>query len=278
VRGEYVMPYKAILVHVESTAEARTKLAFDLARRHNAILLGLAAAVWTVPVVYAEPAVIPITSDTIEREHERVQEELKAASALFRRLSEEVAVRTEWRSLEGFPYGALCSAANAADLIVAGSLGMEAGQGVIGLSPGELLIGSGRPVLVVPDKIEKLEARNIVVAWKNTREARRAVADALPLLSGAESVTLLQVREPGSETDSINDLHQLLACHGIRATIRIVEPELETEVDLVRLAREAKSDLIVAGAYGQSRLREWAFGGVTRGLLKQNAVVCQLSH
>jgi nucleotide-binding universal stress UspA family protein len=267
VRGEYVMPYKAILVHVESTAEARTKLAFDLARRHNAILLGLAAAVWTVPVVYAEPAVIPITSDTIEREHERVQEELKAASALFRRLSEEVAVRTEWRSLEGFPYGALCSAANAADLIVAGSLGMEAGQGVI-----------GRPVLVVPDKIEKLEARNIVVAWKNTREARRAVADALPLLSGAESVTLLQVREPGSETDSINDLHQLLACHGIRATIRIVEPGLETEVDLVRLTREAKSDLIVAGAYGQSRLREWAFGGVTRGLLKQTAVVCQLSH
>jgi nucleotide-binding universal stress UspA family protein len=272
------MPYKAILVHVETTAEARAKLAFDLARQHDALLIGLAAAVWTVPVVYAEPGMIPITSDTIEEEHERIQKELKGASALFQKLAAEVAVRTDWRSLEGFPYAAICSAANAADLIIVGSMGVEAAHGVIGLNPGDLLIGSGRPVMVVPDRIERLDARNIVVAWKNTREARRAVADALPLLTAAGSVTLLQVKEPGSETESINDVYQLLACHGIRATIRIVEPGVETEVDLVRLAQESKSDLIVAGAYGRSRLREWAFGGVTRGLLKQNSIACQLSH
>jgi nucleotide-binding universal stress UspA family protein len=272
------MSYKAILVHVETTAESRVKLAFDLARRHNALLIGLAAAVWTVPVVYAEPAMIPITSDVIEEEHERVQKELKGASSLFHKLAEEVSVRGDWRSLEGFPYSALCSAANAADLIVVGSLGTEAAQGVIGLNPGDLLIGSGRPILVVPDKIERLEARNITVAWKNTREARRAVADALPLLTAADTVTLLQIKDPGAETDSISDMHQLLACHGIQATTRIVDAGVETEIDLVRLARESKSDLIVAGAYGRSRLREWAFGGVTRGLLKQNSIACQLSH
>src|SRR5262249_54286773 len=163
---------------VETFAEARTKLAFDLARRHDALLIGLAATMWTTPGVYAAPEMIPITADMIEEQRERVQQELKDASALFQRLTSEAAVRTDWRSLEGIPYGALSSAANAADL----------------------LIGSGRPVLAVPDKIEKLEAKNITVAWKNTREARRAVADALPLLSAAESVTLLQVKESGAET------------------------------------------------------------------------------
>jgi nucleotide-binding universal stress UspA family protein len=272
------MPYKAILVHVETPTEARTRLAFDLARRHNALLIGLAATMWTMPGVYAAPEMIPITADMIEEQRERVQKELKDAAALFHKLADEVAVRTDWRSLEGFPYGALSSAANAADLIVVGSPGTGGDKGFIGLDPGDLLLGAGRPVLIVPEKIEKLEARNITVAWKNTREARRAVADAMPLLSAAESVTLLQVKESDAETDSINDIHQLLACHGIQATIRIVEPGVETEVDLVRLARESKSDLIVAGAYGRSRLREWAFGGVTTGLLKQNSIVCQFSH
>ncbi len=272
------MPYKAILVHVETAAEARTKLAFDLARRHNALLIGLAAAMWTSPAVYAAPEVMSLAPEMIEEARERVQTELKGASVLFHQLAEEASVRTEWRSLEGFPYGALCSAANAADLIIAGSLDAGVSEGMIGLNPGDLLIGSGRPVLVVPGKIEKLEARNITVAWKNTREARRAVADAMPLLAAAETVTLLQIKEPGAETDSINDIHDLLAGHGVHATIRIVSPGVEPETDLVRMARESKSDLVVAGAYGRSRLREWAFGGVTRGLLKQKAIACQLSH
>ena len=273
------MSYKAILVHVETNAEARTKLAFDLARRHDALLIGLAAAMWTTPAAYASPEMIPITAEVIEEGRERVQRELKGAAAQFHMLADEIAVRTDWRSLEGFPYGALCNAANAADLVVTGSLGSSRDGGDIrGVNPGDLLVGSGRPILVVPEKIEKLEAKNIIVAWKNTREARRAIADALPLLSSADSVVLTQIKEPGCETESINDAQQFLSCHRVRSSIRIVEPGLEPETDLIRLAKESTSDLIVAGAYGTSRLREWAFGGVTRGLLTQTSVACQLSH
>jgi hypothetical protein len=77
------MSYKAILVHVETAAEARTKLAFDLARRHNALLIGLAATMWTSPAVYAAPEMMPLAPEMIEEARENVQRELKGASALF---------------------------------------------------------------------------------------------------------------------------------------------------------------------------------------------------
>jgi nucleotide-binding universal stress UspA family protein len=171
-------------------------------------------------------------------------------------------------------------AANAADLILVGRLDVHADPAQFGLvNPGDLLIAAGRPLMVIPDKLEKLEAKNILVAWKNTREARRAVADALPLLSAAESVSLVQIRETGAETDSVNDVHQFLSAHGVKSRITIQNLDQEpADAHLIRLARESRSDIIVAGAYGRSRLHEWAFGGVTRGLLKQNSVACQLSH
>lgn len=274
------MSYKSILLHVESAAEARTKLAFDLARRHDALLIGLSAAMW-IPSGFVAAPEVTVTAEMVEVWREQVQGEIKRSAEQFHRLADEIAVRTEWRSLEAFPHDALCNAANAADLIIVGPLDIHADPSQLGLvNPGDLLIGAGRPVMVVPGNSEKVAAQNIIVAWKNTREARRAVADALPILSAAETVSLVQVKENDADAESINDVHQYLSCHGIEARIAIDDSSQQEDVaaHLIRHARKAQSDLIVSGAYGRSRLREWAFGGVTRSLLTQNSIACQLSH
>ncbi|ALN81038.1 universal stress protein [Lysobacter antibioticus] len=134
-----------------------------------------------------------------------------------------------------------------------------------------LLLESGRPVLVVPPRcVLTVPPRRVVIAWQPTRETARAVHDALPLLTAAESVEVLTV-----ETDDGQDIEpsarrivEHLRRHGVEAS-RLVRPALGQTVAtaLLYYSREMRADLLVAGGYGHSRLREWALGGVTRELL-----------
>jgi nucleotide-binding universal stress UspA family protein len=121
-----------------------------------------------------------------------------------------------------------------------------------------------------------------VVAWKDTRESRRAIRDALPFLRLAESVFLVEVAAWGADANALprlKDVGRFLAQHEIRNVTERVLPDEPIAADvLLRFAQEQSADLIVSGAYGHSRLGEWIFGGVTRELLSRSPVCCLFSH
>jgi nucleotide-binding universal stress UspA family protein len=137
-------------------------------------------------------------------------------------------------------------------------------------------------VLVVPNDMDSLKAERVVVGWKDTREARRALGDSLPLIREALSVAVVEIVDLGSEKPAqthIDDVAGFLARHHIAVTVRKTEHAAGSiEGALIRVAQEISADLIVAGGYGRSRLGEWIFGGVTRGLLAASPVCCLLSH
>jgi nucleotide-binding universal stress UspA family protein len=139
---------------------------------------------------------------------------------------------------------------------------------------------SGRPVLTGPADAEHLDLRRVVLAWKDTREARRAMADALPLMRRAERVLVVQAPEPGQQDPAIAlaDVAEALRQHGVRAAIRVLPDDRDAAEAILEVSVEEDAQLIVAGAYGRARLTEWAFGGVTRKLLQQDAKFVLLSH
>jgi nucleotide-binding universal stress UspA family protein len=150
------------------------------------------------------------------------------------------------------------------------------------VDPGTILLRAGRPVLVVPDIVAPLQLRRVVVAWKDTRECRRAVRDALAFLQQAKEVLIVGVSEDGSKPGAKKELadvagylvrHRVVVADGIWRQARG-----PVASELLHFVRDEKADLIVAGGYGHSRLGEWIFGGVTHELLASSPVCCMLSH
>ena len=136
----------------------------------------------------------------------------------------------------------------------------------------------GRPILVVPPGIVNCSARRVIIGWKNTREARRAVSDSMPLLQQSQEVLVVCAgANPREEWGS--DVQEYLSIHGVsaRTLIRPISEELIAD-ELLRTAESEGADLIVCGAYGHSRLREWMLGGVTRNLLDRSSICCLLAH
>jgi nucleotide-binding universal stress UspA family protein len=178
-----------------------------------------------------------------------------------------------------FPNDFVAQEARAADLLVVGQTPAAAYRF---LETGSLLLNAGRPVLVVPKDVASLVARRVVVAWKDTRESRRAIRDALPFLRLAESVFLVEVAAWGADANALprlKDVGRFLAQHQISNVTERVLPDEPIAGDvLLRFAQEQFADLIVSGAYGHSRLGEWIFGGVTRELLIHSPVCCLFSH
>lgn len=274
------MSYKTILVHGQAAATAgpRLECAVAIAREFDALLVGVGAGMIrnlgiSDPYGFAG-------REWIDALQAQVDQDLKAAEAAFFKVAG--ARRQEWRRVQDFPTAALARNARAADLIVASA---EPGQA---LDPyrcvdiGELVLSAGRPVLIVPPGSARLLGRSVIVAWKDTREARRAVADALPFLQKAETVIVIEIcaeDEAGSAEIRTSDVAQALGRHGVKATARVVVGADDQVADLLDIEAGAHaSDLIVAGGYGRSRLAEWVFGGVTRRLLKDTGRFLLMSH
>jgi nucleotide-binding universal stress UspA family protein len=135
-----------------------------------------------------------------------------------------------------------------------------------------VLMQSGRPLLLAPEKPADVIGQNVVVAWKATPEAARALTAASRVLAGAGRVTILSVSksEAGDDTDrlSAEELASQLAWAGIKPDVRMCySPTVSTSQALLDMAYECDADLLVMGAYGHSRVKEFIFGGVTRDLL-----------
>lgn len=257
-------------------AEDRVKLAASLAERFKSRLIGIAAEEFIVP--YVGEGTASIDAILIEEAKRKASENVASAETLFRRNTGALK-DVEWRCAIDVPRSFVLDQARAADLVIVARQGSEdAGQGRMALSPGDLVMDLGRPLLVVPPDVEHLAARHIVVAWKDTREARRAVWDALPFLKKAETVTVLSVGS-GAEEQGATDVSEYLALHGV-ASRAVIRPNSASSAadEITGYAREQNADLIVCGAYGHSRMREWMFGGMTADLLESTPVCCLMSH
>ncbi len=146
---------------------------------------------------------------------------------------------------------------------------------------GDLLMRLGRPILTAPAGAAGFRFGRALVCFKDVREARRALADSLRLLQAMTHVDVVEVVESGAVEDAerrLSDVKAWLARHGVEAACEARPARGGAAKQLQALARERDADLIVAGAFGHSRLREWAFGGVTQELLLRGDRCVLSSH
>ena len=145
---------------------------------------------------------------------------------------------------------------------------------------GAILMGCGRPALVVPRQVSGTSPGTIVVAWKATAEAARAVTAAMPLLYKASRIVVLSVEEGQDESmTSPERLVEQLCWHGLPAEGRRIRREGRSGPDaLIAAASDIKADLLVMGAYGHSRLRELIFGGYTQHMLEAAPLPVLMFH
>ena len=281
------MALKDMLVHLDASAEsaARLELAAALAARHGAHLVGLHASEARMPAGLTADAGGAALGLVMARLREEDAAEAAAARAGFEDRIRRDGLSGEWRVVRGRAVENLAMQARHADLTILGQPrpGREGARFAEDLLEGALF-ASGRPVLMVPyaGHFGAVGAR-VLIGWNATREAARAVADAMPFLTTAAEVVVLAINpSPGLEghgEQPAADMAQHLARHGVKATAQQVLAHDVPEADvLLNCAADLGADLIVMGAYGHSRLRQMVFGGVTRGILARMTVPVLLSH
>ena len=272
------------MTHVRPEPEAAPRLACAkaIADRFGARLIGVGAEM--IPPLAFDNGFYSIDAEWVTAMRESIEGQFKICRDAFKRETEDMAAgRAAWLCGIDSPTPALAAASRCADLIVAGGCSRKGASPYRDVSPAELAMQAGRPVLVAPAAAPPLSAKKIVVAWKDTREARRALSDAMPFLLEAEGVLVLEVCDHDAAADAevrTGDVADALRRRGVAAATAKVEilghaPPSQRILDA---ARHFGADLVVLGCYGHSRLGEWVFGGVTRDLLAQDEVFLLLSH
>lgn len=283
------MPYKSILLNVlREDGDAAMDVATQLAAKQGARLTGLYVAdpvIESPRYVVADAGWIPEPEEELQARVERTRERAATAERQLRERAAAAGVReVDWRFAEGDSVLTLCRFARCADLLVMGQVDPDQPERRLRPDlPGEVALAAGRPLLVVPYVGQfPIIGAHALIAWNGSRDAARAVYDAIPLLEHAERVTVLAVNPP--EDTAVNavstqDVLDYLAVHGISAQASRVRAE-DIDVGNLLLSRAADlgADLLVMGAYGHSRLRELVFGGVTRRLLGELTLPALMSH
>jgi nucleotide-binding universal stress UspA family protein len=258
------------------------KVTADLAARFHANVVGIGAC-QPIQMIYGDGY---ISGDVVQQDREEIERELKTAEAEFRSALGARVGNLEWRSSVTYvPLSDyLADEARCADLLITGvDPKLAAFDGTRHVNAGDLVMQAGRPLLIVPAAVDKVAFDRIIVGWKDTRETRRAIVDALPFLKAAREVTVVEVcakEELALAAARLNDVVNWLGRHGVVAQPQAM-PLASSDNDAGRLgvvARDKKADLIVGGAYGHSRLREWVLGGVTGDLLLQADRCSLVSH
>jgi len=251
----------------------------DLARRFSAAVIGVAAG--QASMHSAVMAVGP--GEPPDRDLSRFRERAAALEAEFRSALSTVD-DLRWRSqvTAGPPSQHVADDAREIDLIVAAA---EPGERIFPPSAeidvSDLVMRAGRPVLIAPARASGLKLTRALVCWKDSREARRAVVDALPILKACKGVDVVEVvdrREMEAARRRLGDVGDWFARHGVETNCLAAPLNGIEAVHLAAIAKDLDVDLIVAGAFGRSRLREWAFGGVTRDLLLKADRCTLVSH
>ncbi|WP_342238561.1 universal stress protein [Inquilinus sp. OTU3971] len=259
------MPYKDILVFLDATGDTPTRLdlAITLAGQHEARLLG---------VDVSTPAAF----------EGQWKDQATGLQDLFLTRLGRAGLDGEFRVADRSTGSWKALYAHFADLVVATQRHESNAEFVLPAVPRDVLLSAGVPVLILPpDWRPQPVGRNIVLAWNASREATRAVHDALPLLARAEKVTLFEFAPPADRIESAPRLMaDHLRRHGVEAEL-FTWPDLDdtSPVDALFSCLDRQgSDLIVAGAYGHSPLAEGLLGGVSEDLIHNVSMPLLMSH
>ena len=276
------MTYASMLVAVEEGLESdsRLELACDLAIAFDARLIGLSVGS-IAPPLYDPMAGGAMLGEILTLYRDMAEADVERARLRFAALTTERAIETEWQGGIGYAAEFCSRVARGADLVILGGRNRLAPGRAPDVS--DVLMGCGRPVLVTPPiRIRSPVAQPALVAWKDCREARHALAGAIPLLKRASSVTLFSVCRPEENETAdgeIGEVVRYLARHQIHAEpVIALAGEQSTGRQILDEAMAREAGLIVAGAYGHARLREWALGGVTRDLIADSNISLVLAH
>jgi nucleotide-binding universal stress UspA family protein len=278
--------YKTIVIHVDGSAcqESRLRAAALLAMKHGAHLVGSSATgiSWIDYSLLTGSMAAPVIADDFQG----LRDDAAARLEEFRVAAAHQGVESvETRLIEDDPRYALLLQSRYADLVVLSqdrdvAPGMPAR--VRGL-PEHVALRGARPVLVVPEDYQgEPIPGTAVVGWDGGTQSLRAICAALPLLTRAAAVKLAVVNP-----DELSDLHGeqpgadmalYLARHGAQVEVVVERTRSTTGAALCALARDSGAGLLVSGAFGHSRYREWMLGGTTRELLERARIPLLIAH
>jgi nucleotide-binding universal stress UspA family protein len=266
--------HATLMVHLQPGRSNAGILAIagDLAERLYTGVIGIAAC---QPVqTIAGDGCLP--TELLQADRDEIEKEIKKAETEFRDAFQKRGQPAQWRSAVMFssPSDYIAGEARCADLVITSAAWR---QGKIS----DLVMQVGRPALIVPATTGVLNLNHMLIAWKDTREARRATLDALPLLKKAARVTLVEIAEEkdlSAGRTHLEDVANWLKSYGISAEQLVSSSTGNDAMRLKAIVEEQGADLIVAGAYGHNRLREFVLGGVTQDLLLCADLCSLVSH
>lgn len=270
-----------LLVHVDGTDSGRRRVRFaaDLAGSTGARLGGIH--------VTPPPEVPPLYKPTRVEEvaahlSARLALDAEAAAAVFRAEVSGRLVDTCWFETTGDVVQGICDRARYADLVI---LGQYEWQGSPEIHPlpiaHSVVVRCGRPVLVVPAAVQHGSLANVAVAWDGSREAVRAVHDALPLLRLSRSVQIVTIgpRSPKSGEDDVESLLVHLSRHGVSVEADVLRiGSTQAHHALRKQIEQGPYDLLVMGGYSHPMWMEFIFGGVTEAILLSLTIPVLVSH
>jgi nucleotide-binding universal stress UspA family protein len=281
---EAIMSYKSIIVFLDNSERCMQRLDFalNMALTHQAHLTGLYMAY--------EPS-YPLVPDA---GFERLAIELEEFATIKKRQIEQKfrdgaakagIAAFDWRAFSGNETALATAQVRTADLAIVGQRDPEDDETFVAEGFPELIVlGGARPTLFLPyaGALPK-SFKTVMVAWNGGRESGRAIADALPLLARAEKVvvsTVVTAPDTGEAEELPGvDIAAYLSRHGVKAEItRSTGIDIDAGEWLLSQAADLGADLLVMGAYGHARLREFVLGGVTRTLLKSMSIPVLMSH
>ena len=277
------MSFRTIVLHLDAAARRgeRLALACEIALRHDAHLVGLFA----LPDIRL-PYSVGGTSGAIALAADRGrQDAAAAASEEFQAVTARNGVKSEWRRSTRDAAAALALSARYADLVIVGQHDPDARaeqERMPRYFVEDTVLSAGRPVLVVPyvGRYPRVGVR-VLVAWNASREAARAVSDALPLLRGASAVEVVAFNpETGADhgEQAGADIALYLARHGVNATAASQHGGIDAGAQILSRAADFSADLVVMGAYGHWRSRELVLGGATRTVLASMTTPVLMAH
>lgn len=281
------MPLKSIAVFIGTSpsAEARVSFAASLACHHGAHLIGLYVVPSLMSGSTAESFVLGHTAvhEVITRHRAREEEAIGLAWQSLSAICHRQGTSFEFRPLVQAEFGDdLVLNSLHADLVVAGG-GPGNGGLPNGWSAETLLLATGVPCILLPESWKgSAAAEHVVIAWNASREARRAIADALPLLVAAKSVTVLLV-DPGKNSrhgeEPGADIAHYLSRHGVRVAVeQVASNGAPVAAAILDRAKQHAADLVVIGAFSHARAAQMILGGVTRSLLREATLPLLIAH
>ncbi|HYM73065.1 MAG TPA: universal stress protein [Stellaceae bacterium] len=277
------MPGRDILVVIDDAALAAHLLApaAVLARRFEGRLTGFFPTGLPAATSFGDLA---SGAQLVDAFMAAQREEAIKAEAAYRQELGRLQLTGDWLMREADFGESVTALGRLYDLVIVGQDNPDAESVAPRMLPEDLVQALGRPVLVIPYAGEFADFdRHVLVAWSGTREAARALYDAMFLLERADAVTVLEVDPPGSAPGQADlaaaDVVAALKRRGIAAAaVQTVSDGTPVADVILSRAADLTADLVVMGAYGHSRLRELVMGGVSRSIFQQMTVPVLMSH